>query len=163
MLRLYISLYAILTFSALVLKEIAMQQNEVPTIDYNSLKPLLNQEGDKVYVVNFWATWCAPCIKELPYFEKINARPGVEVLLVSLDFPQHKEKRLLPFVAKYQLQSKVVHLNDARENYWINAISKDWSGALPATIIYNQERREFYEGEFSEVELIKTVESFLNP
>lgn len=163
MLRWYISFYAILAFSSLLRDEIVTQQRQIPTLDYNSLEPLLNQKEDKVYVVNFWATWCAPCIKELPYFEKLNARPNVEVLLVSLDFPQHKEKRLLPFVTKHQLQSKVVHLNDTRENYWINAISKDWSGALPATIIYTQERREFYEGEFSEVELIKTVESFLNP
>ena len=163
MFRFYIFLYAIFAFSALIRDEISTQQQQVPTVDYDALKPLLNQKGDRVYVVNFWATWCAPCIKELPYFEKLNARPEVEVLLVSLDFPQLKEKRLLPFVAKHQLQSKVIHLNDTRENYWINAISKDWSGALPATIIYNQQRREFYEGEFSEIQLIKTVESFLNP
>ena len=140
-----------------------LQDPKVETLNYDQLKPLLYQGGDQVYVVNFWATWCAPCIKELPYFEQLNSRPDVEVLLVSLDFPKHKESRLLPFLKKHQLQSQVVHLDDTRENYWINAISKDWSGALPATIIYTQERREFYEGEFSEVELIKTVESFLNP
>lgn len=162
MFRFHIFVYAIFAFSALIRDEIATQQQQIPTVDYDALKPLLNQKGDRVYVVNFWATWCAPCIKELPYFEKLNARPEVEVLLVSLDFPQHKEKRLFPFVAKHQLQSTVIHLNDTRENYWINAISKDWSGALPATIIYNQQRREFYEGEFSEIQLIKTVESFLN-
>ena len=48
---------------------------------------MLHQEGSKTYVVNFWATWCAPCIKELPYFEALNKNQNIDVLLVSLDFP----------------------------------------------------------------------------
>ena len=58
--------------------------------DYDGLEPLINKQDDKVHVVNFWATWCAPCVKELPYFEEINEKyksNNVEVLLVSLDFP----------------------------------------------------------------------------
>lgn len=70
----------------------------VPSLDYNELTPLLEQKGDMVYVVNFWATWCAPCVKELPYFEALNQQQDVEVLLVSLDFPKHKASRLIPFL-----------------------------------------------------------------
>ena len=122
---------------------------------------MLHQTGDKVYVVNFWATWCAPCIKELPYFETVNKRDDVEVLLVSLDFPNYKTKRLLPFVEKHQLQSKVVHLDDANENFWINDIDTEWSGAIPATIIYTQEERKFYEQSFTLEQLNSEIESFL--
>lgn len=122
---------------------------------------MLHQTGDKVYVVNFWATWCAPCIKELPYFETVNRRDDVEVLLVSLDFPKHKTKRLLPFVEKHQLQSKVVHLDDANENFWINDIDTEWSGAIPATIIYTQKERKFYEQSFTLEQLNSEIESFL--
>ena len=74
---------------------------------------------EDLVILNFWATWCAPCIKELPYFEVLDRREDVEVLLVSLDFPKHKESRLLPFIKKNKLQSKVVLLDDADENYWI--------------------------------------------
>lgn len=123
---------------------------------------MLHQEGSKTYVVNFWATWCAPCIKELPYFEALNKNQNIDVLLVSLDFPQHKESRLLPFIKKNQLQSKVVHLDDANENFWINAIDTTWSGAIPATIIYNNQKRGFYERLFTQKELETLVESF-NP
>ena len=123
---------------------------------------MLHQEGSKTYVVNFWATWCAPCIKELPYFEALNKNQNIDVLLVSLDFPQHKESRLLPFIKKNQLQSKVVHLDDTNENFWINVIDSTWSGAIPATIIYNNQKRGFYERLFTQKELETLVESF-NP
>lgn len=135
-------------------------QNEVTSLSYNELKPLLHKEGTKTYVVNFWATWCAPCIKELPYFEAINQKENVDVLLVSLDFPKHKESRLLPFIKKNQLQSNVVLLDDSNENLWINAIDSTWSGAIPATIIYNQNKRMFYEQSFTEDELNQIINTF---
>ena len=135
-------------------------QNEVTSLSYNELKPLLHKEGNKTYVVNFWATWCAPCIKELPYFEAINQKENVEVLLVSLDFPKHKESRLLPFIKKNQLQSNVVLLDDSNENLWINAIDSTWSGAIPATLIYNQNKRMFYEQSFTEDELNQIINTF---
>lgn len=79
---------------------------EVSSLSYSELKPMLHQEGSKTYVVNFWATWCAPCIKELPYFEALNKNQNIDVLLVSLDFPQHKESRLLPFIKKTNCNQK---------------------------------------------------------
>ncbi len=149
-------------FLSFVLFPLLLSAQRVPSLNYTELKPLLNQRGDKIYVVNFWATWCAPCIKELPYFEVLNQREDVEVLLVSLDFPKHKESRLLPFIKKNKLQSKVVLLDDADENYWINDIHPNWSGAIPATIVYNNDKRDFYERSFTQNELFNLVESF-NP
>ena len=135
-------------------------QEAVVSLNYEQLQPLLHQKSEKIQVVNFWATWCAPCIKELPYFEELNKLDNVEVLLVSLDFPKHKQKRLIPFVEKHKLQSKVVHLDDENENHWINDISTSWSGALPATLIYSQNRRGFYEQSFTKDELFKEVKSY---
>ncbi len=147
-------------FLVFVLFPILLSAQTVPTLHYTELKPLLNQKGDDLYVVNFWATWCAPCVKELPYFEALNQREDVEVLLVSLDFPKHKESRLLPFIKKNNLQSKLVLLDDTDENYWINDIHPNWSGALPATLIYTKKQRGFYEQSFTKEELFTLVESF---
>ncbi|WP_339881816.1 TlpA disulfide reductase family protein [Polaribacter vadi] len=138
----------------------------VKTLNYNELKPYLEKNDDTTYIVNFWATWCAPCVKELPYFEKIKqeyASKNVEVLLVSLDFPKQVEKKLIPFINKKQLQSEVVLLNDNDENVWIKAIDSTWSGALPATLIYNKNNRKFYEQSFDYIMLEAELKTFLKP
>jgi thiol-disulfide isomerase/thioredoxin len=139
--------------------------DHVPTLDYKGLKPWLHKQDDKVYVVNFWATWCSPCVKELPYFEKVNKEykdKNVEVILVSLDFPKKKKTKLLPFIQKKNLQSKVLHLDDIDEQFWIADIDKDWSGALPATLIYGNGQRKFFEQSFTQEELENEIQSFIN-
>ena len=138
----------------------------VSSFTYNELKPLLNKIDNKTYVINFWATWCAPCVKELPAFEKLKeqyAEMNVEVLLVSLDFPKQKEKKLIPFINRKKIQSKVVLLDDVNEDYWIKEINDQWSGAIPANLIYNANSRKFYEQSFDYTTLENELKTFLNP
>ena len=138
---------------------------ELEVYDYEGLKPLLSTSDDKTYVVNFWATWCAPCIKELPYFEKLNKEyknKNVEVILVSLDFPSKYESKLKPYIKENNLKSKVVALDDVDSNSWIPQISEDWSGAIPATLIFNKTDRSFYEGSFDYEGLENAVKPFIN-
>ncbi|NRD24654.1 TlpA family protein disulfide reductase [Winogradskyella litoriviva] len=140
------------------------QSYKVEVYDYDGLEPLINQKDEKVHVVNFWATWCGPCVKELPYFEKINDEykdENVEVLLVSLDFPSKYDSALKPFIKKNNIKSKVVALNDTNQNRWISAIDENWSGALPATIIYKGDKRMFYEKSFTQEELETELKQFL--
>lgn len=137
---------------------ITQEINTVTSYTYKELKPFLENKNDTTYVINFWATWCAPCVKELPYFEKINQQyqdKKVSVLLVSLDFPRQVKTKLIPFLNKNKLQSKVVLLDDVNEDVWIRAIDSTWSGAIPATLIYNAERRKFYKQSFD----FKTLEN----
>jgi thiol-disulfide isomerase/thioredoxin len=132
--------------------------------DYDGLEPLINKKDDKLHVVNFWATWCAPCVKELPYFEALNQKykdQGVEFLLVSLDFPRNYDTKLKPFIKNKDLKSKVVAFDDVDQNRWIPAINEKWSGALPATIIYNKNKRQFYERSFTQDELEIEIKQFL--
>jgi len=124
----------------------------------------LHEKNDKIYVINFWATWCKPCVKELPYFEQIQAEykdKNVEVILVSLDDIRKLESKVIPFIEKNELQSTVILLDDADYNSWIDKVSPKWSGAIPVTLFYNKNKREFYEQEFDYQELETIVKSFL--
>ena len=132
--------------------------------NYDSLEPLINKTDDKIHVVNFWATWCAPCVKELPYFEYINEtykEKNVEVLLISLDFPKNYESKLIPFIEKHNLKSQIVAFDDTDQNRWIPAIDESWTGAIPATIIYKGDKRQFYERSFTQEELEIELKQFL--
>ncbi|NNC33256.1 MAG: TlpA family protein disulfide reductase [Croceitalea sp.] len=136
-----------------------------PIYDYEGIEPLLNKADGKTYIVNFWATWCKPCIEELPFLEKVYAEQksnGVELVLVSLDMPTMWEKRLVPFVKKNDLKGKVVILDDPNMNEWIPKIDEDWGGGIPATLIYNSNKRTFFERGFTYNELNEELNKFLN-
>ncbi|KAF2519108.1 TlpA family protein disulfide reductase [Flavobacterium salilacus subsp. salilacus] len=128
------------------------QDISVKAYEYEGLQYFLNRDNDTTYVINFWATWCVPCIEELPYFEKLNTKykeDKVKVLLVSLDMRKMIESKLMPFLKEKQLKSDVIVMTDPDANSWIPKIDSTWSGAIPATIIYNKEKRKFYEQSFT--------------
>ncbi|WP_442844782.1 TlpA disulfide reductase family protein [Leeuwenhoekiella sp. H156] len=128
------------------------QGYKLPVYDYEHFKPFLKvTDTDVVRVINFWATWCKPCLAELPAFETLQANykdKQVEVILVSLDFPDQVKERLIPFILKKQLKSKVLLLDDPHGDVWIPQVSEEWSGAIPATIILTSEEYRFYERSF---------------
>lgn len=150
--------------SAFVNAELAAADSlGIPVYNFDELEPLLNRKDDKTYIINFWATWCAPCIKELPYFEKINQEGKAnnrKVILVSLDMPSMWKSKLIPFIRNKDIKSEVVVLDDPDQNSWIPKINKNWSGAIPATLIYNRNKRKFYEQTFTYESLNKELSEF---
>lgn len=126
---------------------------DIPVFNFDSLEPLLNTTTEKIHIINFWAMWCAPCVKELPVFEaykKLN--PNVEIILVSLDFIEDIDTKLKPFLKKNNITSTVVLLDDADANTWIDKIDPKWSGAIPFTIIFNNKNRSLHERSFVDVQ-----------
>jgi len=164
--------YLILIFSFLVLvsckekkeDKLTLNENEqIEVYDFEELESFLSTQGDATYVINFWATWCKPCIQELPYFEGLQEEFGdqVKVILVSLDFPNNMESQLKPFVIKNNIKSQVILLDDPHENDWIPKVDSTWSGAIPATLIVNRSKRAFYEKSFSQESLNNEIENFI--
>ena len=118
---------------------------------------LINLSSDTTYVVNFWATWCAPCVKELPYFEKYGKEQTgkpVKLILVSLDFKSNVES-VKNLVQKKGLESEVVMLSDGKASEWIDKVSPEWSGAIPATLVIKNGKRHFYEKSYESYEELK--------
>lgn len=85
----------------------------------------------------------------------------MEVILVSLDFPRQYDKKLKPYIKDNNLQSRVVALNDPDMNNWIPKVDDDWTGSIPATIIYNKSGRQFYEQSFTYEELVTELRKFI--
>lgn len=155
-------------------KEVSVPELNLPedthssliTVDFIGLEPYLNKADDKTYIVNFWATWCKPCVEELPYFEQAGKKykdQNVEVLLVSLDFPNQADKQLKPFIEKNKITSPVILLNDPDQNSWISKVDSSWTGAIPATLIFNKNKRAFYEKSFTLETLQIEINKFINP
>lgn len=133
---------------------------QVKLLTLDDLDKRLGNGKDTTYVINFWATWCSPCVAELPNFEKLrldNLKKPVQVLLISLDFKSKLEKAVIPFVQKNNIQAEVFLLNEPDQQQYIHRIDQKWSGAIPATLFVRKNVRHFYEKEFTETELKNTL------
>lgn len=150
---------------------IGMLSNEinaqgVKLIHFDDLQEIIDSDDSNVKVINFWATWCKPCVLEVPFFETISkkySQKDVSVYLISMDFASEKE-RVNKFVERKKLVSEVVILNEPDYDSWINKIDPSWSGSLPATLLVNAVtgKKEFYEKSFELAELQQKIERLLN-
>lgn len=138
---------------------IMMNAQEIEVYDdFSTFESNLIKDASRVYVINYWATWCAPCIKELPFFEKLREEykgKGVEVVLVSIDFKNQYESKLLPFIQDRKLKSRLIHMADPRANNWIPKVDDSWSGAIPITIFRMGKDGQFMEQSFDTYEDLK--------
>ena len=146
-------------FFILVLFAFSMSgySQNVKLLNIDQLNERIKNGKDSTYVVNFWATWCAPCIKELPHFEKLNAEHKAEklaVLLVSVDFKSKLKLAVIPFVKRKNMKSEVFLLNESSPQEYIDRIDKSWSGSIPATLFIKGDKRTFIESEFTYEQLL---------
>jgi len=135
--------------------------DSIEIVDFNGFYSKIDLSSpEKTYVINFWATWCAPCVKELPYFENVNKEfkdENIEVILVSLDFPSQLESRLKPYLKKNKIKSQVILLDDSKFNTWVPKVFEKWDGGIPATLIVNSTNYNFYPKTFDEQELFNEI------
>lgn len=144
----------------IVSKEIPLKIYE----EFSMLEPRLQTKSDTTYIVNFWATWCKPCVAELPHFMDIAdtyKNEKVKLLYVSLDFKKQIDSKLRPFLAEGKLKGEVVVITDHDFNGWIDKVSPSWQGSIPATLIFNKDKREFFEDSFTYKELEKELKKYL--
>lgn len=146
-----IALFLFLSFS------LASYSQNVKLLTVDQLQERIKNGKDSTYVVNFWATWCAPCIKELPHFERLNQEYKSEklaVLLVSVDFKSKLNSGVIPFVKRKNMKSQVFLLNESNPQEYIDRIEPSWSGSIPATIFIKGDKRKFAENEFTYEQLL---------
>lgn len=136
-------------------------------IKFEDYEKLIDQQDNILYVINFWATWCPPCVKELPDFmavnEKMKDHKDFKMILVSVDNKDEWESGVIPFAADNKLNVDVYLLDELRRmNYWMPRVDKNWMGSIPATLFYkNGKKLKFVEKPLHKEEL-ETIINQLN-
>ena len=126
---------------------------------FSELQAMIDDEGHEVIVLNFWSTTCAPCLKEMPHFNELEAAypdKKVKILLVNLEKSKRLDTHIYPFVEKLGIIPEVVVLTDPNYNVWTDEIDTSWYGALPATLILKGDQRNFRFGSYKTFEELRS-------
>jgi thiol-disulfide isomerase/thioredoxin len=111
-------------------------------------------------VINFWATWCVPCIKEMPWFNKIvHQNKNVELVFVSLDNNKAYPDKIRSFINAKKITATLIWLDETNADVFCPRIDEDWGGSIPATLFIDHSRnyRRFVEAQISPAELRKQL------
>ena len=136
----------------------SLTAQKIEKIGVPELEKILASPENVLHVVNFWATWCPPCVTELPYFEKMSKEyqdKEVQFILISLDFPSQIESRLIPFLETNKITADVRVMTDLDYNSWIEKVDGSWQGNIPVTLFFNNagNKKYFHPSDVTEKEL----------
>jgi len=152
-------------FSAFLSLAISVYSQKIIKIKVNELETIINASLNPL-VITFWATWCTPCIEEIPYFQEVvkkYGRSNVELLMVSLDFPKAYPNQIQAFTKKKRITSKVVWLDETNADVFCPKIDDSWSGGIPATLFVNNKSnyRKFFESRIPRKEFEKQINTLI--
>ena len=145
-----------------------LRAQEIKKLKATELEAYISQ-CDHPLIVNFWATFCVPCNKEIPYFQSTVDRykdNGVELLLVSLDLPDYYPSRIAAFAKKNHYKANLAWLNETDADYFCPKIDKRWSGGIPSSLFINNKThyRQFFDRQLTEGQVEPAIRAMLtNP
>lgn len=145
-----------LAILAAILGSYSLIPKRVQVVTFEQLEKRCLLGNDTLYVVNYWATWCRPCVAEMPFFQEAArrfAKKKVQVLFVSLNAVKEL-KKVQAFIENKNVDPQVYILNAGNPNVWIDKVDPSWQGSIPATVMYRGKEKVFFrEGEFTQIEL----------
>lgn len=143
----------------------ACPAQDIKKVKITELETYIHQ-CDHPLIVNFWATFCAPCVKEIPYFQSTAARykdQGVELLLVSLDLPAYYPEKIRSFAQQNRYTVPIVWLNETNADYFCPKVDSSWSGGLPSSLFINNKAhfRRFYDRQLTDLQVEPAIKEML--
>jgi thiol-disulfide isomerase/thioredoxin len=138
----------------------------IPKWKIHDLKAAISN-ADKPTIFNFWATFCKPCVEEIPYFQQLVKKydsAGVRLVLVSLDLSEAYPKKIASFASKHKFTSPIKFLDETNADAFCPAVDSSWSGAIPASLFVNNKTgyRKFFEEQLSRKKLEKEIQNMLH-
>lgn len=135
-----------------VLLSLAGFGQEAQKIKITDLEKIVS-ESQGPLIVNFWATFCKPCMEEIPHFQKMQSKyekEGLRMVFVSLDLQDDYPKKVNAFIKKKKMST--YFLDETNADYFCPKVDEKWSGAIPATLFINNKKsyRKFVEEQVSE-------------
>lgn len=159
------SIFKFFTALVLILLVHSASAQDMPKWKVDDLKAAIAKaEGPTIF--NFWATFCKPCIEEIPYFQELAKKyeaSGVRLVLVSLDAPEEYPARIRTIAQKFKMTAPIAYLDESNADLFCPAVDEKWSGAIPASLFVNNKTgyRQFYEDQLTKEELAKEIERMI--
>lgn len=139
---------------------------KISKADAAAIAKLVKDAEGKVLVLNFWATWCPPCVAEMPdlvkFYEEMD-KDQVAFVSLSADDPEGSEEVIGKFNEETGVTFPVYVLDTRAPDALHGALRTEVSGALPTTIIYNKQGKvvHVWERDTTQEELETTVKTLL--
>jgi thiol-disulfide isomerase/thioredoxin len=135
--------------------------DSVKVIEMAGVQELIRQHRGEVLVINVWATWCVPCVEEIPDLTTLSKESHVRVVGISIDDPEDVTSKVIPFLKRHAVPYPVFVKAAGNDEAFINALNKEWTGAVPVTFVYDSagKQRTMLVGKQSYAAFHKAVES----
>lgn len=142
-----------------------VEGQEIKKVKITDIEKII-AESKTPLIINFWATWCKPCLEEMPYFQEEaanHAGDSLKLILVSVDFQEEFPAGIKATAERRKITMPIFWLDETNADYFCPKIDPKWSGSVPATLLINNTTgyRKFFEEELSRDKLKKEIMAIL--